>query len=422
MATILNNSINWGLDQPMNTQYYDSANLDAFSRLRVSNPVGVFDCQFTYDLQPILFEQLTNGTGATITHDATNRNALMTFSSTPTGGYAYMQSYQFLRYQPSKSQQIFVTFNFNGGVTNVLKFAGYSDGTNGIEFRLNGTTPQVAILSSSSNGNQIIDQSNWNLDTFDGSGNSGNPSGILLDTSTTQIFVCDFEALYVGRVRVGLNIDGVTYYCHQFTHANIATYPYIATANLPIRCGMICTGTVSTTMRFSCSAVASEGGRDRVASYTFTASNAVTAANGVDTYLLSIRPKTTFNSITNRIKFDLSSLSINVTGNPSVLVKLCIGQTLTTPSFADVNATYSGMQVDTAGTLSGSPLIVIDEFYASAQRTATALYSISAPLLRYPLTLDSAGAVRSLGTLTILVQGIGAVSAMNGSITWSEER
>jgi hypothetical protein len=62
----------------------DSANLDAFSRLRVSNPLILHNSQFTYDLAPIIMEQITNGSGATIAHDATNRQALMTFSSTPT--------------------------------------------------------------------------------------------------------------------------------------------------------------------------------------------------------------------------------------------------------------------------------------------------------------------------------------------------
>jgi len=64
----------------------DSANLDAFSRLRVSNPLTLFNAQFTYNLQPLLFEQITSGAGATIAHNTTNRYAAMTFAATPTGG------------------------------------------------------------------------------------------------------------------------------------------------------------------------------------------------------------------------------------------------------------------------------------------------------------------------------------------------
>lgn len=143
----------------LNVSFADSANIDAFSRLRVSNPTNVFDCQFTYGLQPLVFEAVTSGTGATIAHDATNRNALLTFSSTPTGGKAFMQSYEYLRYQPLKSQLVAVTFNFLTSVANVTKFAGYSDGVNGIEFQNNGITNQLVIYTSTSEGNEIVSQS-----------------------------------------------------------------------------------------------------------------------------------------------------------------------------------------------------------------------------------------------------------------------
>jgi hypothetical protein len=146
----------------------DSANLDAFSRLRISNPLTLFSSQFTYNLNPLLFEQITNGSGATISHDINNRCALLTFSSTPIGGKAYMQSFEYLPYQPSKSQLTLITFNMNGGLANTLKFAGLSDGVNGFEFQLNGITKQFVIYSGSSNGNQTIVQSSWNLDKLDG--------------------------------------------------------------------------------------------------------------------------------------------------------------------------------------------------------------------------------------------------------------
>ena len=55
----------------------DSANLDAFSRLRVSNPLILHNSQLTYDLAPIIYEQITNGSGATITYDSTNRYGLI---------------------------------------------------------------------------------------------------------------------------------------------------------------------------------------------------------------------------------------------------------------------------------------------------------------------------------------------------------
>ena len=117
----------------------------------------------------------------------------------------------------------------------------------------------------------------------------------------------------------------------------------------------------------------------------------------------------------------IESIDLLVTGNSPVLWELCIGQALTTPSFASVNSTYSGMEVDVAGTLSGSPAIVIASGFASA--SATVKGSISKAFAsRYPITLDAAGAVRDLGTLTLLATGLGAASACRAAIGWKEIR
>lgn len=391
---------------------------DSFSRFRMSAPQSVFDAQFTYDLQPLLFEQISSGSGASIAKDTTNNMALMTFSSTPATGKAFLQSFEHFRYQPGKTQLVFCTFNMLAGVSNCLKFAGYSDGTNGIEFQLNGSTKQFTIYSSTTTGNETVPQSEWNIDKLDGTG----ASGYTLDISKTQIFVIDLQALYVGRVRVGFDIDGEVYYAHEFKHANVISYPYIATANLPVRCGMTCTGTVSTTMNFICCSVISEGGQEETVGYGFNASGSVTAGSGARTHLLSVRPLTTFNSVANRTKFVLDSISMIVTGSNPVKWELVLGQAISgTTAFNAVNATYSAFEFNTAGTISGSPVIVIDSGYIAASATSKNSTETRVPL-RYPITLDAAGAVRSLGTLSLIVSGIGGTSACQGDINWREIR
>jgi hypothetical protein len=240
-----------------------------------------------------------------------------------------------------------------------------------------------------------------------------------LDITKTQILVINFQALYVGRVFFGFDIGGQIYYCHEFSNSNVLASPYIQTANLPVRCGMTCTGTVSTTMNFICCSVSSEGGKDNMPVYTFTTANvAATAGNGTAVYVMSLQPRTTFNSIVNRAKFSFLDLNMSVTGANNVFWQLCLGQTLTGASYTNVNATYSTMNIDTAGTLSGSPALILNSGYATASKVASAF----SPVVRYPITLDAAGAVRSLGTLTLLATGIGGNSAMSASLTWSEER
>lgn len=399
-------------------RFDDTHNFDAFGRLRVSNPNAIFDAQLTYDLTPLNYEAVTNGTGATVTHDSTNRQALMTFSSTATGGKAFLQSYKYLHYQPGRSQQIYVTFVMGAAVTDVVKFAGYSDGVNGVEFQLLGSTKQFVLYSDTSTGDQTVVQSSWNLDKLDGTG----PSAITLDTSKIQILVIDLQALYSGRVRVGFDINGVVVYAHEFLAANSAASPYIQSANLPIRAGMTCTGTVSATMNFICATVQSEGGSESPRGQTFTIEGATTAGNGSRTHILSVRPKTTFNSITNRIDFVLDKVDIVVTGNSPVLWELCIGQAITgTTTYSDVNGTYSAFAYNTAGTISGSPALVIDAGYCAATAVSSQAATFDA-LAGYPISLDAAGAVRALGTLSVIVTGIGAASACRVSLGWREVR
>jgi hypothetical protein len=392
---------------------------DSFGRLRTSSPTSLFDAQLTYDLQPLLFEQITAESGATVTHDATNRRANMAFSSTPTGGKSFMQSYEYFRYRAGHSQLIYITFAMGEGVANVTKFAGYSDGTNGVELqRVGASTIQLALLSSTTNGNQTVAQASWNIDAMAGAG----PSGKTLDLTDTQILVIDFQALYAGRVRVGFDIDGVAMWVHEFKHANLIANPYIASANLPIRCGMTCTGTVTATMNFICCTVQSENGESTREGFHFSRDATATAASGALTHLVSIQPKTTFNSIANRTKIIIDSIDIIVTGDKPIHFAIVLGDVLTgTTTFNDVNATYSAVQYNTAGTTSGTPAITMYTGHIPASNQAKGAISQNITM-KYPITLDAAGAARSLGRVTVLVSGLGGSSTVEGAINWTEIR
>lgn len=398
----------------------DSANLDAFSRLRVSNPLTLFNAQFTYNLHPLLFEQITSGAGASIAYNTTNRYAGMTFAATPTGGQCYMQSYEYLPYQPGKSQLSFLTFNFEGGVADVLKFAGYSDGVNGVEFQLNGTTPRFMIYSGTGTGNQSVNQSSWNLDKLDGTG----ASGYTLDLTKVQILVIDLQALYAGRVRVGFDIEGSIIYAHEFLHANFVAPPYLQTASLPVRCGMTCTATVSTTMYFLCSTVISEGGLDDVNQFGYTFSQASTAVNVATspTHVLSLRPRLTFNGITNRSRVAFIDVEIFNNGNQPIYWQLCLGQAITgTTTFNDVNTTYSSTEYNILGTISGSPAIIIDAGYVAASGGAKGVTN-TAVNSRYPITLNAAGAHRTLGTLSLVLTSTSGTQSCFGAMKFREIR
>lgn len=398
---------------------FSAENFDAFERLRVSAPTTVFESQLTYNLQPLILEQITSGTGAAIAHDTTNRCATLTFASTPNTGKAYMQSYEYFQYQPGRSQLVKLTFNFNESVAGATKFAGLSDGVNGFEFQqIGGGVARFVIYSGTTNGNQIVNQADWNGDRLDGTG----ISGLTLDLTKGQLLVIDFQALYAGAVRMGFDIGGRIHICHTFFHSNLVATPYIQQACLPVRVGMTATATVSTTMRMICMAVITEGGSSELLGVANSITTSITAGSGADTHAISIRPKTTFNSIANRTNFALFSVSALVTGTFPVLLKICIGQAISgTTTYNDVNATYSAFEYNTAGTLSGSPALVMEQLLIPASGSQAGGIT-NRQFFRNPISLNAAGAVRANGTLTLIAQGIGGSSACRFAVNWKEIR
>jgi hypothetical protein len=177
-------------------------------------------------------------------------------------------------------------------------------------------------------------------------------------------------------------------------------------------------------MKFICCAVVSEGGTEssNLFGYDFIQkSDAISVGTG-GTHVLSIRPKTTFNSITNRIKVILTGIELFNSGNQPVYWELCLGQAISgTTTFNDINTTYSSMQYNFLGTLSGSPTIVIDGGWlpASGSSKVSVGESINS---RYPITLDAAGAVRSLGTVTIKMTSLSGSQTCYGALKFKEIR
>jgi hypothetical protein len=225
-------------------------------------------------------------------------------------------------------------------------------------------------------------------------------------------------------VRIGFDIGGNIIYAHEFLHANLFASPYIQSANLPVRCGMTCTATVSTTMNFICSAVISEGGTEdiNVFGYTFQQDSGAISVGTGGTHMLSLRPRTTFNGITNRTRVAYIDVEIYNAGNQPIQWQLCIGQAISgTTTYNDVNSTYSSSEYNILGTLSGSPAIVIDGGYVASSGGAKGVTN-TAIVSRYPITLNQAGAARALGTLTLKATSLSGTQTVYASIKFREIR
>jgi hypothetical protein len=340
-------------------------NLDAFARLRVSNPYTFFDSALTgerrYDWSS---STATSGT-VTFDYNANVRNLNVTAAS---GSEVIRESIWCFPYQAGKSLLIMASFCMSPSKTGLRQRVGYFGADNGVYFEQANGTKNLVIRSSSS-GSLVEDrvaQIDWNTDKLNGTG----PSGLTLDTSATQIFWCDIEWLGVGTVRTGFVINGQFITCHTFNHANdpAFTTTYMGSATLPCRYEITNTGATSgaSTMKQICTTVISEGGYNMPA-LTNTAGTDINvkrlATAGTYYPIVSIRLNSSYlNSIVKVNQVDLLSPTVNY--YRWVLLR---NATLTGATWAGTGTTR--VDVDTAATAvsGGTP---VQSGYASSREVA----------------------------------------------------
>ena len=269
----------------------DSVQLDAFGRLRVSEPTSLFEAQFQYDSQPLLFSSSVGGGGA-VAHNSNHASVDLSVGTT-SGASAIFQTKLYFKYHAGKSQSIVFTGNFVAAKSGCRRRYGQFDETNGCFFEYE-TSPSVVVRTSTSGG--VVDggvpQSAWNLDKLDGTG----ASGVSLNLSLQQIFSIDYQWLGTGRIRFGFTIGGKLIYCHEVNNANVLTLPYSQTATLPLRFEIVNTATTSsaTTSHVTCATIYSEGGfsPEGVARTTSTGLTLKAIASSGKIPVLSIRKST----------------------------------------------------------------------------------------------------------------------------------
>lgn len=230
---------------------------DAFGRLRVSEPLTIFDSKNVMSKNNLFDESLTGSGSVSYTSNTSTVNLNVTTAS---GDKVIRQSKRVMSYQPGKSLLHLSTFVMNTQEENLEQRVGMFDANNGIFFEDTGTGYQI-VRRTYATGSAVDDpiaQASWNGDKLDGTG----PSGYDLSFNKATILFMDFEWLGMGAVRVGFVVNGQFITAHTFYNANNLTTTYMQTANLPIRYEIETTGTITgaATLQQVCSTVMIEGG------------------------------------------------------------------------------------------------------------------------------------------------------------------
>ena len=338
--------------------FKDSANLDAFSRLRVSQPTTLFDSKQLYDSAPLFWDDAqTSGSGTSSAHSTALAATTMSVSNA-TAGTRVRQTKRCFNYQPGKSSLVLLTGVLGTASTGITRRVGYFNGSNGLFFQLAGSVLSCVVRSSTSGSpvDTVVAQSAWNLDKLDGT----TASRITLDVTKAQIFLIDFEWLGVGRVRFGFVIDGIVYYCHEVLNANEASAVYMSSPNLPLRYEIVNGGAgAAATLVHICTTVISEGGfEDTGLILSYDGGNTYVDADTAGTVYacIGMRLKTTHLSATVK---NLGMTMMGATANDDFLWRLYSNPAVA-GTFAYADLTNSAVQIATGAstnTITGGTLL-----------------------------------------------------------------
>jgi hypothetical protein len=286
---------------------------DAFGRLRVSEPFTTLN----YYPSPLT---ATNGLDVDTWVTINGTNSITTYNndnylllSNATDSYCARYTKMPMAYQAGKSRLIYMTgVMLNATNISTNSYMGLFNMTNtippaikeGVYFYTNGTNLYWGEVTGNNITNNVV-QTQWNIDTFDGTG----PSGQTLTSANltkTLLIAIDQEWLGVGRIRCGFIINGILYYAHQFTHTN---YDIQYTKTPRLRLCYYITGEANS-MRQMCCTCMTEGGYYSLGNYgsVSNGSSLIPITNNLSTktVILALRVNPSYQNAT----FNFNSISL----------------------------------------------------------------------------------------------------------------
>lgn len=424
--------------------------VDAFGKLRVSEPLTLLELKFPYlpsDVSGntnyltnnLMVYQTTSGTGSSVI-PTTNSNCILALNNSSSNSYVISQSRNYTNYQSGKSLLFKASGIMDYGMVQagsnnsigVKSRIGYFDSNNGIYFEYiadgNGTGQMHICMLSSGIITTNISQSNWNIDPLDGTGTSGTK----LDFTKTQLYIIDIEWLGVGRVRFGFYLYGKIYYCHEIPNINVLNFPFISSPNLPIRYQIINSGISSSSgyLMQICSTVISEGGYNPVGKpFSIALTTGVQLNNSTaETPILMIKGANTSTNGYNYYHQPIIPTSINVLDNTSnniLLFRIRIYKDGNTPyptiTWLNVDALNSIVQYSTSfsgGFSTTGSVIAYNGLFSG--RGNIVLANLTDIFDSKVLTLSS-NALNQSDILVLTVQALsGTNSTIWGDINWNE--
>ncbi len=339
-----------------------------FKSIKISDPLTAFGDLRTAELSPVFqgsFEYTVDNTelnknlvtnGGTVTQ----ANAMAVVgTSTTTASKARFHSKKRAKYRAGLGGLFRFTAKFTTPVAATIQYIGMADGhgsgaefINGLTVGYNGTTFgfqrwQNDVLFE-------VAQSAWD-DPLDGTG----ASGMTLDQTKINIFQIRFQYLGAGAMELSIEDDttGRFVVVHTILYANLNTTPSMYSPNYLLMIHVDNKGTVSDII-VSCSSYAYfiEGKTTytEVHQPLFSSGKQSTGSITTELAIFTIRNKSSYVSKTNYIDLILEAISVSIEAsgaNNLATIRVVKDATLGgTPSYSDISATDSIVDIDVDGT------------------------------------------------------------------------
>jgi hypothetical protein len=386
----------------------DSANLDAFARLRVSQPTLLLDSKQVGGTPDLNSTTAVTGSGA-VAYQINRASTFLTVG--PAAGTAVRQTKSRAIYQPGKSLLLLQTFDMPAAQANLRCRVGYFDPKNGVFIQRDGSSVSLVIRSYVTGAavDTVIPQANWNVNTL-----LSGPT--ILDLTKANIFMADLEWLGVGRVRCYFVIAGTPVLVHEFNHANSITSVYMSNPNLPMRWEIEATAgiTGTATLESICGSMNSEGGYD-ITGVTASADMGGTVEQipgGGFEEILAIRMRAAYTEFATAF---LQAASVLAASSSNYLWRVVLNPTATTPgTFQDVNTAASIMERSLDRVVTENTGLLIASGYVAS--TVNNISIDQKPVLTFGTTLAGVTDV-----LSLQVRNLGGGNEdYLGSLTWRE--
>ncbi len=438
---------------------HTDAVLDAFNRLRVSEPRVSFSYTFANGIRREYWDDAAFSAGTALPAAVAvggnpvtpNTDYTLNLNTTTAANTGYwIQSLYHIRYVPGVSTITRFTFQVNVLQANqVVRVGMFSDqGTfpsnqgDGVFLELDGTTPGFCVRTLTGGGVGAVTRINrvdWNEDKFDGTG----PSGINIDFTKAQHLVIEWQWLGVGTVRFGFESgDRGILWAHSYTSPNILSLPYTRTGTLPVRAEIRTTGVVAQAglLKLINCAVIQEGDIVQRASWRYRSGNSgstvkamnATAAAGAFHPLMAIRQAIT-SDITKRalvLPTRINVLCQAAATGPTALEWALVyaPTTLTGATFAA--GTTEAVQIDNAATSTtaiAGGIVVARGVFPNVANAVVDRDLIADRDNLIKMTQNAAGNLTTTGAsiYVLCVAGLGAAATAGGgffaSMEWKED-